>query len=436
MQDDIKEVFPETEDQAPKTDSAFITPDEAATKDIAINTSNRDDNSSTIEIDMGKEDKKPDSEERPASTALLGRPSTSKPKRKFWHLSKKGWFISAGVALVVLAVAGWLVYLAVNHKTLTANVSQSQTNNQTIKKPVAPTTVASTLTGLQVSPSANSLPITAVMIENTPEARPQSGLGQAGVVFEALAEGGITRFMALFQDQLPTYVGPVRSARPYYIDWALGFDAPYAHVGGSPQALSEIQSLNVKNMDYMDFPSYYTRISSRVAPHNVYTSIPGLNKLEASQGWTSSNFTGWARKADSPASSPNAINISFTLSYDVYNSSYTYDSSTNSYNRSEDGAPQVDTNTGKQLSPKVVIGMVVPWSQGALDSSGAYYSVYQDVGSGEAIVFQDGTVTIGKWSKASITAPLEFTTSAGQPLKLNAGQTWITAIANSSEVSY
>ncbi len=435
MLDDIREVPKVPKNNPPKEKHDFVTPEEAATKDSDIpvvnnvpadQSPNQDESAATEEGGMKTK----------AFTAhtLLGTNETKrKAKSKFWHLSKKGWFITGGVTLIVLAAAGGLIYLAANHKPLTLNIASSKPKAKTT--PVV-TTVPSTLTGLAVAPSVNQRPITAVMIENTPEARPQSGLGQAGVVFEALAEGGVTRFMALFQDQLPTYVGPVRSARPYYIDWALGFDAPYAHVGGSPEALSEIQSLNVKDLDYMYYPSYYTRITSRLAPHNVYTSIPGLISLEASRNWTSSNFSGWPRKADAPAAKPTAAAISFNLSYSTYDSSFAYNPATNSYDRSEDGAPQVDTNTGKQLSPKVVIGMVVPWSQGALDSSNAYYSVYQDIGSGAAYVFQDGVMTLGQWSKASSSAPLVFTTANNQPLKLNAGQTWITAIASSSEVTY
>src|SRR5581483_6348891 len=112
-----------------------------------------------------------------------------------------------------------------------------------------PTTVASTLTGLPVDPSVNKRQVTAVMIENSLDARPQSGLDQAGIVFEALAEGGVTRFMALFQDTQPDYIGPVRSARPYYIQWLLGYDAAYAHVGGSPDALNDITAWHVKDLN-------------------------------------------------------------------------------------------------------------------------------------------------------------------------------------------
>ena len=433
MLDDIREV---SKNHPPKEKKTFITPEETATKENVSSIDEHVTAGKSAEIVESTGQTEADTTTKAFdSTTLLNKNSVeSKTKSRFWHLGKKGWYIAGGTAVFILAIAGGLIYLASNHKPTTLNISSRKPKTISIAPVV--TTVPSNLSGLPVSPSANQRPITAVMIENTPEARPQSGLSQAGVIFEALAEGGITRFEALFQDQLPTYVGPVRSARPYYVEWALGFDAPYAHVGGSPDALSEIQSLSVKNLDYMYYPSYYNRISSRLAPHNVYTSIPGLISLEASRNWTSSSFSGWPRKADAPVAKPTAAAISFNLSYSTYNSSFSYNAATNSYDRSEDGAPQVDSNSGKQLSPKVVIGMVVPLTQGALDSSGAYYSTYQDIGSGAAYVFQDGVMTLGQWSKASSNAPLVFTTANNLPLKLNTGQTWITAIATSSEVTY
>ena len=413
MQDDIRSVpsTPQADPPPPHvTSHGFKTPEEVAAHDDDI-------------IDMSQEDK-PD---RP----LMIKP---KPKHKFWPPTRKQLIIGGAVIVVIIAAAiGGYSALSHHKHTLVSNIPKPKHIQKDAPKP---TTVASTLTGLPVNPSANQRPITAVMIENTPYARPQSGLSQAGVVIEALTEGGISRFMALFQDQLPTSVGPVRSVRPYFLDWALGFDAPLAHDGGSPLALSEIGPLGIKDLNQMYNPGPYTRISSRPSPHNLYASLPALVSLEASKGWTSSNFTGWPRKPDQPSKDPNATNISFDLSYSTYNVNYSYDSFTNSYNRYVGGAPQIDANTNSQLSPKVVIGMVVPWSEGPLDTSGAYYSVYQTTGSGQAYVFQDGTLTLGQWNKPTPQSPLSFTTSSGQPLKLNAGQTWITAIASNQDVSY
>jgi len=316
---------------------------------------------------------------------------------------------------------------------------QKQTSASVVKPKAINVLVPSTLSGLPVTPSVNLRPVTAVMIENSTDARPQSGLDQASVVFEAIAEGGITRFMALYQDSLPAYIGPVRSARPYYISWALGFDAAYAHVGGSSEGLQDIQTWGVKDMDEFYNDSAYERITSRYAPHNVYTGFPQLTTLEQSKGFVSSNFTGFPRKADSPSQAPNATKIDFVLSGPDYDAHFDYAPSTNSYLRSQAGSPHmvVDQNgVQKQINSKVVIAMVVPLGEGALDASGAYYSDYTTIGSGQAYVFQDGNVTLGSWTKNANTAQISFTDSASNVLKLNAGQTWITAVSDSGSVSY
>lgn len=374
-------------------------------------------------------------------------------KRRFsfkfsWPPTKRQQIIG-GIAAVLIAFgigAAWTHF----HRTPPAQADVVK--KKVVKKKPVITTVPSTLTGLPVDPSVNNRPVTAIMIENSPDARPQSGIDQAGVVFEALAEGGVTRFMGLYQDTQPDYIGPVRSARPYYIQWALGFDAGYAHVGGSPDGLADIKAWNVRDLDQFYNSGAYHRISSRYAPHNMYTSISALNQVEQSKGYNSSNFTGFARKADNPYKAPAAgttttnqdsrtaassIDMNFSGFY--YNSHYDYDAATNTYKRSESGAPHMEVDSsGKQtqIAPKVVIAMVVPLNQGALDSSGAYYSNYNPIGSGQVYVFQDGTVTTGTWNKADNTSQLNFTDQNGQPLKLNAGQTWIAAVASSSDVSY
>jgi hypothetical protein len=340
--------------------------------------------------------------------------------------TKKGWAI-VGIGLAILIVALYFIFLG---KTAKATVTKTK------PKAIISDLVPSTLTGLQVSPSVNKTPVTGVMVENSTYARPQSGLSQAGVVFEALAEGGVTRFLALYQDTAPANVGPIRSVRPYYLQWALGFDASIAHVGGSPDALNDIATWNVKDLNQFYNGSYYHRISSREAPHNVYTAISDLNTLEAKKGYNSVNFTGFPRKTAAPSTKPAAETINLNLSSADYNDTYGYDKTTNTYNRSEDGTPMIDANTNKQVSPTVVIAMVVPWSQGALDSSGAYYSVYQTIGSGQADIFEDGNVVVGHWSKTSNTSQIQFTDANNQPVKLDAGQTWITAIKTSGEVSY
>jgi hypothetical protein len=275
------------------------------------------------------------------------------------------------------------------------------------------------------------------MIENSTDARPQSGLGQASVVFESVAEGGVTRFLALFQDTSPDNVGPIRSARPYYIQWALGFNAGYAHVGGSPDGLADIKAWGVRDLDQFANSGAYHRVTTRPAPHNVYTSIAALNQLETAKGYITSTFTGFTRKPkEAPSKQPTAKTIDLTLSGPVYNAHYDYNPATNSYNRSEGGAPHIDANTNTQISPKVVVAMVIPESNGALDSSGAYYSNYAVIGSGPVYIFQNGTVITGQWTKSDNPSQITFTDSANAPIKLNPGQTWLTAISSTAKIGY
>lgn len=363
-------------------------------------------------------------------------PAPDKPKapwrdrlRLSWPPGKKEWIV---LAAVVLLLGGGFAAWHFTHKPAPGHALKKVT----VKVIPKPKTVPSTLTGLPVDPSVNDRPVTGVMIENSLDARPQSGLSQAGVVFEAVAEGGVTRFLALFQDSAPSSIGPVRSARPYYIQWALGFDAAYAHVGGSPDGLADIQAWGVKDLDEFANAGAYERISSRDAPHNVYTSISTLNNLEASKGYGKPSFTGFARKPkEQPVKTPTARIINFTLSGPLYDPHFEYDAKTNTYNRSEDGAPHLDANGSVQISPKVVIAIVVPESQGALDASGAYYSDYQPIGTGAAYVYEDGTSYTGTWTKASSQSQITFADGSGKPILLNAGQTWITAVTDSSKVS-
>lgn len=346
-----------------------------------------------------------------------------------WNSHKREWLI--GGATIVL---GGALIAVVVVKITSKPVAQAEKPAVVAKKvvPPKPTTVASTLSGLQVDPTVNQRPVTGVMVENSLQARPQSGLSQAGVVFEAIAEGGITRFLALYQDTAPDDIGPIRSARPYYAQWLLGFDGAYAHVGGSPEALANIRAWGVKDLDQFANGGSYHRISSRDAPHNVYTSIAALNQLEAAKGYTTSTFKGFDRKKESPAKTPSAKAIDMRLSGPLYNTHYDYNAASNSYGRSEGGAPHVDAATNAQLNPKVVVALIMPYG---LEADG-YHSSYSTLGSGQAYIFQDGTVTVGNWTKPDNATQFSFTDAAGKPIKLNPGQTWVTALRATSEVNY
>lgn len=405
--------------ESPKTDKEnFQTPEEVAADDTV-------ERAATVPSESLSEDDN-DSKARFAPPK-----SNQKTESKFalhWPPGKKEWIVAAVVVLLLGGIGGFLL---LGHHSPKPVVAAKP-------KPIIlkPLTVVSRLTGVPVTSAQANLPVTGVMIENSEDARPQSGLSQAGVVFEALAEGGVTRFLALYEEGQPSSIGPVRSARPYFIDWLLPFDASYAHVGGSPTALSEIQSLNVRDMNQFYNGSSYTRISTREAPHNVYTSSASLSSLEQSKGWGTSTFTGFPRKSDSPSKTPTAGTINLNLSNSQMAVSYLYNPKLDSYARSEGGAPMIDNNNGQQLQPKVVIAIVVPWTDGPLDASGAYYTDYSDIGNGTAYVFQDGIVTQGTWEKSSPASQIQFNTTSGSPIKLNAGQTWITAVGTPAGVTY
>lgn len=364
-------------------------------------------------------------------------PKAKKPRRslKEWLKSrtKKQWVIIIVIAVLVLGGASAGAYFLFFHKK--APVVSVTKPKKNAPAPVKPTTVASTLTGLQVAPDVNKRPVTAVMIENSTDARPQSGLDQAGVVFEAVAEGGITRFEALFQDTQPAYLGPVRSVRPYYIQWGMGFDAAIAHVGGSPEALQDMKDWKAKDLDQFANGNYYQRINSRDAPHNVYTSIDQLNQIESNKGYGQPSFTGFLRKNEQPAKTPTAKSIDVNISSSLFNSHYDYDPSINAYSRAQAGAPHMvvdKTGTQTQIKPKVVV--VLTMSQGL--EADDHHTSYGTIGTGHAYIFQDGIATEGTWKKNSSSENFTFTDNSGKAIALNPGQTWVSIVGDTSYVSY
>lgn len=330
--------------------------------------------------------------------------------------------------LILLVVGGGAAFLATRSKP-TPVVSSTAVKETPAP---APTTVAARLSGVQVAPELDKRAVRAFMIENSPDARPQSGLKDAEVVYEAVAEGGITRFLALFQVNQPSYIGPVRSARPYYLDWLLPFDSALGHAGGSPDALNQIKALQIKDLDQFKNSASYMRVTSRFAPHNLYTSMDKINALMNAKGYTTSTFTGFTRKAEAANQTPNVKSIDFSISSFFYNVHYDYDAATNSYKRYEGGKPHTDEKSGIQIAPKVVIALVM--KKGI--ASDRLHSTYVTTGSGPMYVFQDGILTTGTWSKAERHQQFVFTDATGKPLALNPGQTWLSVVDSTSKVTY
>ncbi len=282
------------------------------------------------------------------------------------------------------------------------------------------------LTGVEVvDQAATSKPVTAIMLENSPDARPQSGLKEAEVVYEAIAEGGITRFAALYQQNKPELIGPVRSIRPYYIDWVVPYNASFAHSGGSARATQEINSGAHRNIGQPTNAAYYWRATDRFAPHNVYTSSAKLDELNQAKGYTSSSPKGFVRGEATLSETPASI-VNVTISSPTFNSSYAYDSASKQYLRSQGGAPHLDREKG-QIAASVVIVLNVNETREFQDTT---REVITTLGSGPVTIFQNGTVITGTWNRATRDDQYTFVDTTGKPVTLAAGMTWVTAIPN------
>lgn len=320
------------------------------------------------------------------------------------------------VVLLALSVGGTIIYLFYS-------LQFSPITDASIIK--AKEKFYSPLTGIEVTEAETKRPVTAVMVENSPEARPQSGLKDAGVIFESVAEAGITRFLVLYQEAEPESIGPVRSVRPQFASWVAAFDAGLAHVGGSDIALGKLRSGQIKDLDQFFNADAYTRVRSRFAPHNVYTSDEKLQSLNSKKGYSSSSFTPWKRKTkETPSKTPTAQTITVPVSTGKFAVSYTWDQATNSYNRSQGGVAHIDQEAG-QITPKVVVVFQVPHDR-IKDSNG--FSYPDAIGSGKAWVFQDGIVSEVTWNKTSDKDQIKFTDLNGKSVELNAGQTWLSAV--------
>lgn len=402
----------------------FKTPQEIAEEEDVID--------DTIDLSSGDEQ---DEDKTPAPIPSKSDYTPPKPPKERWWKRLKKWFSNLNkkqkalvilLLLVLMSGIGYGAYtLLKSDETPVKKVTQK-------KKEQTPTTVPSNLTGLPVAPELNKKPVTGVMVENSVDARPQAGLADAGIVFEAIAEGGITRFLALYQDTDAESVGPIRSIRPYYIDWGLGFDAAFAHVGGSPDALNRIRSEKVKDLDQSQHAQYFQRVSSRFAPHNVFTPTTRLGELEKSKDYNESSYTPLTRKKEAPSPQPNAQTINLNISSQKFNVQYGYNIETNSYARSMAGVAHVDTNNNQQITAKVVVAMVMNYSI----SRDGVHSVYNTTGSGKVYIFQDGIATEGTWEKTSPTSQITFKDANGTAIGLNPGKTWITAVNNTKHVRY
>lgn len=293
-----------------------------------------------------------------------------------------------------------------------------------------------------------------VMIENHAESRPQSGLSSADVVYEAVAEGGISRFMGIFYCGVaqPVTLAPVRSARTYFLPWVLEYDALYNHVGGAgrcndttvderAKALCQIETWKIKDMDQfgISFPTCYRnydRLDHPVATeHTMVCFTDKLYKLAAQRGWTNVDAKGvswdkafepWKFKDDADASQRGASFSGSFVAWKGYEREYgvrwEYDAASNAYKRFNGGVAHTDLENKQQVTAKAVIIQFAK-ETGPVDAHA--HLLYENVGSGTGFVWQDGKETPIIWKKATRNARTKFYDTSGKELMLNRGQIWI-----------
>lgn len=329
----------------------------------------------------------------------------------------------------------------------------------------SPKPVYCPLTGTETSRDFDTqLPALAVKIENSVASRPQAGLSSADIVYEELAEGGITRFLAIFQCATNSNLGPVRSARSVDPDILLEY-APvlFAHSGANPVVLNKVQTTKgVIDLRHGANGEAYHREKGRAAPHNLFTSIAKIRALKAAseaRGVPTSSFvfaptlTATAPPTPPPASSkspaaknstppspspsvvPPGTSVTFSYSSAINSLKYVYDSAGGGYLRFHGEMPHKSVS-GEQIRAVNVIVLKVRVTQGKIkDAAGNSSPEISVTGTGEAVVLRGGVSVIGSWRRTELKNRTTILDAAGKPIPLLPGNIWIHLVPAEQQVS-
>lgn len=310
--------------------------------------------------------------------------------------------------------------------------SKTAVNNENISSPATSSKSASTptnlidqkyyapYTGEEVSKEvANNVAFMSI-IENAPDARPQSGFTEADIVYEAMAEGGITRCLALYQKDNSPKIGPVRSMRTYFIDLAYEYNLPFAHCGGSHDALDRINKENPMSLNEMVNGSYYWRDKAiKVQEHGLYTSTDKMKALIFEKGYIKSptvklNFDK-AYWDTLNATTANNITVKFNGEYTT-----TYSFKDGLYYKSMNKVPTLNKEDSKSVAVKNVVIQKVNYRTRAKE-------LYLDadlIGQGDGYIISNGKAQKVTWSKADLHSQTIFKDENGKIVPLNPGKTW------------
>ena len=320
------------------------------------------------------------------------------------------------VSLVTAACGGGKAPQPAASVTPTSTVVSEGTVRQL---PIAP------LTGLpDESEATPSRPSVAVKIDNAPQARPQSGLEVADVVYEEVVEGGVTRFIAVFHSQAPDLAGPVRSVRPMDPAVLAAYHGLVAYSGGIPAFVSMMRKAPVQDVNVDVATDAYSWDRNRPAPHNTYVSPTKLVPKAKSDYHDPPRAMFDFRAAGDAFGDADAPHVSIGYS-PRQTSVYDWDTASGTWKRTSNGTPHV-TASGAQIAPQnLVIQFVKTHTLNYVDQSGTKVVEAEVTGSGDAWILSDGRITKGKWSKGSDSAATRFTDASGSPVKLSPGRTWV-----------
>ena len=318
-------------------------------------------------------------------------------------------------ALVTAACGGGKKPQPVAAVTETTVVSEG-----TVKQvPTAP------LTGERDESGATpSRPSVAVKIDNAPQARPQTGLDVADVVYEEVVEGGVTRFIAVFHSQAPDLAGPVRSVRPMDPSVLAAYHGLVAYSGGIPAFVSMMRKAPVQDVNVDVATDAYSWDKNRAAPHNTYVSPSKLLPKAKDDYKDPPRAMFDFRGAGEAFGDADARHLAIPYS-PRQTSIYDWDAASGTWKRTSNGTPHVTTANVQVAPENVVVQFVKTHTLNYVDQSGTKVVEAEVTGSGDAWILSGGRITKGKWSKSSDSGATKFTDASGNPVKLSPGRTWV-----------
>ena len=390
-----------------------------------------DDITTAVPIDTTRADDavEPPPEQRDAPTKDgTARPASGARKRS---VANRRWM--AAIAGLVILLAGGGIALAVS-SSRGKTTPKGAPNIPVVTTTTAPSGPPCPLTGEPTSASGvPQRPALAIKVDNYPQARPQSGLNQADLVFEEPVESGITRLVAVFQCQSPPLVGPIRSARAVDVQILDQLSKPlFIHAGGISPVLSLLRDADIINDDIFDYGSIVQKVSGRSAPYNTYVSAAagwGLDRRD-----TTPPAPLFTYSATAPPGSPvTALHIPFSGTNDDH---WQWSAAHQSWLLSFGSSPATVAGGGQITAANIVVQTVhVTYGPWAENSAGALEVQSQMTGSGPVMVLRNGEVITGTWHRGSLEQTTTLTASDGSPIALAPGNTWVEIVPSTVKVT-